>query len=212
MQRIPEDPPLSADLILAAYACGVFPMADADGVISWFSPDPRCIFELDRVHVPRTLRQTIGRGRFELRIDTAFAAVIDGCADRDEETWISSEIREVYCELHRRGCAHSVEAWQDGVLAGGLYGVALGGVFFGESMFHRVRDASKVALVALLERLRLRGFHFCDTQWQTPHLARFGTVEIPRRVYLRRLSDALQADCRFAEGPAPECRNDQPGD
>lgn len=201
MKQPPQDPRLSADLILSAYAAGVFPMADSDGDISWFSPDPRCIFELDRVHVPRTLRQIVRQGRFELRIDADFDAVIDGCADRDDETWISDEIREVYCELHRRGFAHSVEAWQRGVLAGGLYGVAMGGAFFGESMFHRVRDASKVALVGLLDRLRERGFHFCDTQWQTPHLARFGAFEISRRAYLRRLADALEARCRFLDDP-----------
>ena len=145
------------------------------------------------------VRQIIRRGVFEIRIDTAFDQVIAACADRPEGTWISDQIRAVYCTLHRQGHAHSVECWQAGELAGGLYGVALGGAFFGESMFTRVTNASKVALVALVERLKARGFTLLDTQWSTPHLARFGAVEIPRPRYLRSLRAAVALPCRFTD-------------
>lgn len=192
-------PALTPELVLTAYRMGIFPMADADGDIAWFSPDPRCIFPLDAFHVPRSLRQTIRRGTFETRINTAFDAVLAACADRREGTWIDSQIADVYGTLHRQGWAHSVESWHAGELAGGLYGVAIGGAFFGESMFTRVTDASKVALVALVERLRARGLTLLDTQWQTPHLARFGAVYIRRREYLRRLKAAVTLDVRFAD-------------
>lgn len=194
------DSPLPPELVLHAYSIGAFPMADPDGDIAWFSPDPRCIFPLDKFHVPRTVRQLIQRRVFEVRIDTAFAEVIAACADREEGTWISESIMATYTELHRQGFAHSVECWQADNLAGGLYGVALGGAFFGESMFTRVTGASKVALAALVERLKVRGFTLLDTQWTTPHLARFGAIEIPRREYLRRLRAALLLPCRFADG------------
>ncbi|MBP7746753.1 MAG: leucyl/phenylalanyl-tRNA--protein transferase [Phycisphaerae bacterium] len=194
------DSPLPPELVLHAYSIGAFPMADPDGEIAWFSPDPRCIFPLDKFHVPRTVRQLIQRRVFEVRIDTAFAEVIAACADRAEGTWISESIMATYTELHRQGFAHSVECWQADNLAGGLYGVALGGAFFGESMFTRVTGASKVALAALVERLKARGFTLLDTQWTTPHLARFGAIEIPRREYLRRLRAALLLPCRFADG------------
>lgn len=190
---------LTPELVLEAYRIGAFPMADEDGEIAWFSPDPRCIFPLDRFHVTRSLRQTIRRRVFEVRINTAFDEVIATCANRDEGTWISDELMAVYRVLHRRGYAHSVESWRAGELAGGLYGVAIGGAFFGESMFTRVNDASKVALVALVERLRRRGFVLLDTQWNTPHLARFGAREIGRAAYLRRLRLALALPCRFAD-------------
>ncbi len=193
------DPPLTPETVLQAYRVGVFPMADPDGDIGWYSPDPRCIFPLDRFHVPRTVRQAVHRGLFETRVNAAFDMVIASCADRPEGTWISDEIVSVYRALHRQGFAHSVEAWQGGQLAGGLYGVTLGGAFFGESMFTRVSNASKVALVALVKRLRARRFALLDTQWTTPHLARFGAVEIPRREYLRRLRAALLLPCRFAD-------------
>ena len=193
------DQRLTPELVLRAYRAGVFPMADPDGEIGWYSPDPRCIFPLDRFHVPRTVRQAVQREVFEIRINTAFDALIAACADRPEGTWISDKIMAVYRTLHRRGYAHSVESWQGAELAGGLYGVALGGGFFGESMFTRVSNASKVALAALAERLRARGFVLLDTQWSTPHLARFGAVEIPRREYLRRLRAALALSCRFAD-------------
>ncbi len=172
-------------------------MADESGQIAWFRPDPRCIFSLDRFHVPRSVRQAVRRGKFELRVDSAFDEVIASCADREDGTWISKEILTVYRTLHRSGHAHSVESWHAGKLAGGLYGVALGGAFFGESMFTRVSDASKVALVALVERLRARGFVLLDTQWITPHLARFGALEIRLVEYLRRLQSALALPARF---------------
>ena len=190
---------LTPELVLHAYRVGVFPMADEDGEIGWFSPDPRCIFPLDGFHVPRSLRQAIRRGVFETRVDTAFHDVIAACADRPEGTWISDEIINVYETLHRQGHAHSVESWQAGKLAGGLYGVAIGGAFFGESMFTRVTDASKVALAALIQRLRSRGFVLLDTQWNTPHLARFGAREIRRAEYLRRLEAALALPISFGD-------------
>lgn len=185
------------NLLVSAYASGWFPMAVEEGEIRWFSPDPRGILPLDGVHVPARLARVIRRGTFRIEINTAFEAVMRGCAEADrgdEEggTWIDAEILESYIELHKLGIAHSVEAWRGDELAGGLYGVALGGAFFGESMFHRVTDASKVALVALVERLRTRGFELLDIQWLTPHLARFGAIEIPRREYLRRLDAALK--------------------
>jgi leucyl/phenylalanyl-tRNA--protein transferase len=189
-------------LLVAAYRQGVFPMAVEDGTIAWFSPDPRGVIPLDTFHVPSRLARVVRRGTFTIRIDHDFERVIRACADRGEvpSTWISEEIVASYVELARLGLAHSVEAWQDGELAGGLYGVHIGGAFFGESMFHRVTDASKVALVALVERLRARGFTLLDTQWITPHLQRFGAVEIPRRQYLRRLADAIARPCRFVDG------------
>lgn len=193
---------LTPELVLQAYSLGAFPMGDPDGEIAWYSPDPRCIFPLDAFRPPRSLRQVIRRGKFETRIDTAYDEVVARCADRDEGTWISAEIAEVYGQLHRMGFAHSVECWYEGALAGGLYGVAIGGAFFGESMFTRVTDASKVALAALVERLRARGFVLLDAQWKTPHLARLGAIEIPRREYLRRLHDALLIRTSFLD-PAP---------
>ncbi len=196
-----NEPPFTPELVLACYRAGIFPMGDGRGGICWFSPDPRTIFDLDRFHVPRTVRQMIQRQVFHVRIDTAFDEVIAACADRPGGTWISAEIRAVYSELRRRGHAHSVEAWLSGRLAGGLYGVAIGGAFFGESMFFRVSGASKVALVALVERLRGRGYVLLDTQWTTPHLARFGALEIRRREYLRRLERALELPCRFVDEP-----------
>jgi len=189
---------LTPEIVLHGYRLGIFPMADEFGEISWYSPDPRCIFEYDRFRVPRSLRQVIRRGTFETRANTAFDQVIGACADRSEGTWISPGFAAVYIELHHIGHAHCVESWQDGKLVGGLYGVAIGGVFFGESMFHRVTDASKVALVALIERLKERGFALIDVQWSTPHLQRFGAVEIPRSEYLDRLERALKLPCRFA--------------
>ncbi len=190
-------PTLPPAQVLAGYAMGIFPMGLPDGRVEWFFPDPRCIFEFDRFHVPRSVRQLVRRGVFEIRRNTAFAEVIAACGDRPEGTWITPVIRETYVHLHRLGFAHSVEAWQDGRLAGGLYGVALGAAFFGESMFHRVSNASKVALVALMDHLRNRGFVLVDTQWSTPHLARFGAVEIPASQYVARLQAALRIPCRF---------------
>lgn len=194
------DPNLTPELVLHAYRSGVFPMADEEGEIYWFSPDPRCILPLETFHVARSLRQVLRRGVFEVRVDTAFDEVMAACADRAEGTWISNEIIAVYQQLHRQGHAHSVESWQEGRLVGGLYGVALGGAFFGESMFARVSNASKVALAHLVERLKHRGFVLLDAQWSTPHLRTFGAVEIPRREYLRRLRAALTLSCEFGAG------------
>jgi leucyl/phenylalanyl-tRNA--protein transferase len=187
------------DALLSAYASGWFPMAIAPGEIRWFSPDPRGIIPLETFHVPNRLARVIRSRRFEIRVDTSFAAVITACAERTDAdgNWIDREIIESYCALHARGFAHSIEAWRDGELAGGLYGVSLRGAFFGESMFHRVADASKAALVALVERLRGRGFMLLDTQWTTDHLVQFGAVDIPRRRYLRLLGEALSADVEF---------------
>ena len=189
---------ISADLLLHAYCNAVFPMAMENGEIAWFSPDPRAILPLDAFHLPHGLKRALKKGRFEIRVNTAFEAVMRRCAQR-KDTWINAEILESYLNLHRRGHAHSVEAWLDGTLAGGLYGVAIGGAFFGESMFHEVTDASKVALHALVIRLRERGFSLLDTQWLTSHLATFGALEIPRSEYRRFLEECLEAPCRFAD-------------
>ncbi len=191
--------PLDPDLLLRAYALGWFPMGTGRrGRIEWFSPDPRGILPLDGFHMPSRLARVVRQSRFEVRIDTAFEVVMRACASR-EETWITDDIVGSYVALHRLGFGHSVETWQDGTLVGGLYGVAIGGAFFGESMFHTATDASKVALAALVERLRARGFALLDTQWVTPHLAQFGGVEIRRAAYLDRLAAALVLPCRFDE-------------
>jgi leucyl/phenylalanyl-tRNA--protein transferase len=172
-------------------------MADPKtGEISWYSPDPRAIFPLNEFKVPRSLRLTIRKGTFEVRINVGFEDVMRGCAQRDE-TWISEEIIRSYVHLHELGYAHSVEAWKNGRLVGGLYGVAIGGAFFGESMFSVERDASKVALVFLVEHMNERGFRLLDTQYITPHLARFGAKEIPRDVYLKELQAAIAEECGF---------------
>ena len=193
---------LPVDLLVSAYASGWFPMAVGEGDIRWFSPDPRGVIPLDTFHVSRRLARVVRRGDFEIAVDRRFEDVIRACAlaERDAEdagTWIDDEILQSYCALHEAGFAHSVEVWQNGRLAGGLYGVALGGAFFGESMFHHVTDASKVALVILVERLRTRGFTLLDTQWTTEHLEQFGAIEIPRARYLRLLSEARQLDRAF---------------
>jgi len=197
---------LDTPLLLAAYRRGIFPMAvNARGDIGWFSPDPRGIIPLDaRFHVPHGLRRALKRQKFEITFDQDFAAVIRACATRHGPTWISPQILRSYCRLHEEGHAHSVETRLEGRLAGGLYGVHIGGAFFGESMFHDVTDASKVALVALVERLRARGFLLLDTQWQTPHLTQFGTLEVPRTEYLRLLTVALAHDCRFTDPASPD--------
>ena len=173
-------------------------MALEDGEIGWFSPDPRGIIPLEEgwFHVPHGLQRTLRKHRFIVCIDRDFEGVIRGCAQRDE-TWISEEIIRSYRDLHLLGYAHSVECWLDGLLVGGLYGVALRGVFFGESMFHTVTDASKVALVALVERLYARGYSLLDIQWTTPHLKSFGAMDIPRNDYLQRLGASLQTAREF---------------
>lgn len=193
---------IPSHLLLAAYSRGWFPMGDEQHEISWYSPDPRGIIPLDEFHVPARLRRVVRRGTFRVEVNTAFEQVIRACAEAERDpgqggTWITSEIIESYCALHELGFAHSVETWSAGRLAGGLYGVALGGAFFGESMFHRVTDASKVALVALVERLRSRGFTLLDTQWVTEHLQQFGAREIPRREYMQRLEESLRLEVSF---------------
>lgn len=187
---------ISPELLLTAYRQGIFPMADPDGTLSWYSPDPRGVIPLEEFHLPHGLKRTLAKERFEVRVNTAFSAVLDGCANR-KETWIDERIKRSYLELHRLGFAHSVETWQGDALGGGLYGVALGGAFFGESMFHTVTDASKVALHALVQRLRQQGFGLLDLQWVTPHLAGFGAREIPRAEYLRQLELQLGRRCAF---------------
>jgi leucyl/phenylalanyl-tRNA--protein transferase len=189
-------PRLTPEILLRAYAEGLFPMAErrGDPTLYWVSPDKRGIIPLDGFHVPRRLARTLRSGAFTITSDRAFRIVMEACAAPGpgrEESWINSEILRLYTALHISGHAHSVECWQGDRLVGGLYGVRLGAAFFGESMFSRVRDASKVALVALVEGLHRGGFTLLDTQFITAHLARFGAVEIPRQQYLRRLHDAL---------------------
>ena len=189
---------LTPELVLAAYCQGLFPMARSRrGPIEWFRPDPRAIFDPQRVHLSRRLLRTVRSGRFELRINADFAAVIAACAAR-EETWISPDVEHVYGALHARGFAHSVEAYQGGALVGGLYGVAIGGAFMGESMFHRATDASKVCFAHLVARLRERGFVVLDTQFLTEHLASLGAYYVSAAEYDELLAHALQLDCRFA--------------
>ena len=200
---------LSPDLLLRAYAAGLFPMAESaeDPDLFWIDPDPRGVLPLDRFHLPRRLKRTLRAGHYEVRIDTAFDAVMRGCAEPTEmrpKTWINDEILRLYGALYGRGYAHSVEAWREGELVGGLYGVALRGVFFGESMFSRSSDASKVALVHLVARLVKGGFRLLDTQFVTDHLRRFGAVEIPRSDYHRQLERALAVEAYFEEGLADD--------
>jgi len=172
-------------------------MGMEDGEIGWFSPDPRAIIPIDDAfHVPHGLKRALSRGDFDLRVNHSFEAVIRACGGRNE-TWITEEIIASYLELHHRGFAHSIEAWRNGRLAGGLYGVSVGGAFFGESMFHWETDASKVALHGLVQRMRDRGFTLLDTQWITPHLRQFGALEISRRKYLRLLAEATRLPCTF---------------
>jgi leucyl/phenylalanyl-tRNA--protein transferase len=184
------------ELLEDAYRQGIFPMADEDRRIRWYSPDPRTIIDPDRFHISRRLARTIRQRKFEIAVNRDFKGVMRGCADR-EETWISHEIVAAYSALHRLGKAHSIEAYYEGKLAGGIYGVSLGGAFMGESMFTIVRDASKVCLAFLVGRLKERGFILFDVQFTTPHLKKFGAVEISRREYLRRLEKALALPCRF---------------
>ncbi len=188
---------IDSELLLQAYRLGVFPMAMPDDEIGWFSPDPRTILPLEHFHVPHGLRRERRKQQLEIRIDTSFESVMRACAERPD-TWINEEIVESYVRLHEIGCAHSLETWSANELVGGLYGVAIGGAFFGESMFHRATGASKVALWALVERLRARNFTLLDTQWLTPHLAQFGARQIPRALYLHLLSGAIDLPRTFA--------------
>ncbi len=199
---------LTPELLLRAYATGIFPMAEsrhADAVF-WVDPEIRGILPLDTFHVPRSLRKTVCRNVFDVRCDTACEQVIHSCSARARgrrETWINDEIIEAYTELHRRGFVHSVETWKDGRLVGGLYGVTLGGAFFGESMFSAVTDASKVALVHLVARLKRGRFVLLDSQFVTDHLRQFGVVEIPAREYLVRLEEALKIRAVFYSALEP---------
>lgn len=187
------------DLLLKAYASGLFPMAESadDPEVFWVQPESRGIIPLDAFHVPKSLAKVVRQGRFDIRRDADFDGVITGCAEANDirpSTWINATIRQAYGELFRMGHCHTVEAWRDGGLAGGLYGVSLGRAFFGESMFSRERDASKVCLVHLVEHLRAQGFVLLDTQFTTEHLKRFGAVDVPRGRYGRLLADALAGE------------------
>ena len=184
-------------VLVAAYRSGAFPMAlDSRGEIGWFSPDPRGIIPLDGLHIPHGLKRSLRKNLYEIRYSTAFSEVMDGCGDRTT-TWISPEIKRSYVKLHELGYAHSVECWDEDGLVGGLYGVSIGGAFFGESMFSRKTDASKIALVHLVYRLNDRGFLLLDTQWSTRHLATLGCIDIPRFEYLERLKLALSVKTKF---------------
>ena len=197
---------LTPELLLRAYAAGIFPMAESaeDPELFWVDPVRRGILPLDAFHVPRRLKRSIRGTRLEITCDEDFAGVMRGCAEPTPDrpqTWINHQILGVYTALHQRGFAHSVEARLDGALVGGLYGVAIGGAFFGESMFSRVADASKIALAHLVARLRQGGFRLLDTQFVTEHLQRFGAVEISRARYRRLLAEALAAEAYFPAGP-----------
>src|SRR3954465_3592794 len=188
---------LTPEILLQAYAAGIFPRAESadDPELFWVDPKRRGVLPLDGLHLPRRLRRVLRRGVFSVRVDTAFEAVMRGCAEASETrptTWINEEIVRLYKALFADGAAHSVECWHEGELVGGLYGVSLGAAFFGESMFSRVSDASKVALVHLVARLRFGGYRLLDTQFLTPHLAQFGAIEISRAHYHRLLGDALR--------------------
>jgi len=193
---------LTPHLVLRAYAMGVFPMAeshDAD-TLFWVDPDMRGVLPLDRFHVPRRLKRTVRQGRFEVRCDSDFEMVIDGCAEARpdrKDTWINGEVRSLFRTLYGMGVVHTVECWRNGALVGGLYGLQLGGAFFGESMFSRERDASKIALVHLAARMVHGGFVLLDTQFITEHLARFGAIEIPRDDYRAMLDLALDVRAEF---------------
>ena len=183
---------LTPELLLAAYAEGYFPMAPSRHVkdINWYSPDPRAIIPLDGFHVPRSLAKLVKKAPFTVTTDKDFRRVINACAER-KATWINDEITELYCQLHRMGFAHSIECWQGDELAGGLYGVTLGSAFFGESMFTRIENASRIALVHLVAMLNAKGYQLLDTQFVNDHLLQFGVVEIGRDEYLERLDEAV---------------------
>ncbi len=196
---VPSDaPPFAADLVLRAYTMGFFPMAhpeEADAIY-WYAPDPRAILPLEDFRISKNLARLVRRAPFKVTVDEDFEAVMRACADRPS-TWISEDILRVYMALHEAGFAHSVECWTEDRLGGGLYGVAIGGAFFGESMFHRVTNASKVALVHLVRRLQAGGFTLLDIQFITDHLRQFGAIEIKRAVYEQRLAEALRQQATF---------------
>jgi len=193
---------ITPTVVLKAYACGIFPMAEAadDPGLFWVEPDKRGVLPLNGFHVPRSLKKIIRQGKFQVTFNQDFPSVIDACAKSTQtrkKTWINRRIHELYCELHEMGHAHSVECWYGEQLAGGLYGVSLGRAFFGESMFTRERDASKVALVYLVAALKKGGYELLDTQFTTEHLERFGAVEVPRKEYQKQLDYALQSIAQF---------------
>lgn len=197
---------LTPALLLRAYAAGIFPMAESaeEPELFWIDPERRGILPIEGFHLPRRLRRTLRSGRFAVACDTDFPAVIRGCAEATTarpKTWINDEIVRLYSALHRQGFAHSVEVWSEASVVGGLYGVALGGAFFGESMFSRATDASKIALAHLVARLKIGGFRLLDTQFLTEHLAHFGAIEIPRAAYHRRLNRALAVQAYFPTSP-----------
>jgi leucyl/phenylalanyl-tRNA--protein transferase len=198
---------LTPEILLRAYRAGIFPMAESadDPELFWVDPERRGVMPLDAFHVPRRLARVLRKSRFEIRVDGDFAATMAGCAeatDKRPNTWINDEIVRLYTALNARGAAHSVEAWQNDRLVGGLYGVSIGGAFFGESMFSRVTDASKVALVHLVALLRQGGYRLLDMQFLTPHLAQFGAIEVPRAQYHRLLAEALRYRAVFPRGLA----------
>ncbi len=200
---------ITPQLLLRAYASGIFPMAETreSAEIFWVDPEARGVFPLDGFRISRSLRKRILKGGYEITVNEDFEGVVEGCADR-EETWINAGIFELYRQLHRAGFAHSLEVREAGALVGGVYGVTLGGAFFGESMFSRRRDASKIALAYLMDRLRLGGFQLFDTQFLTDHLASLGAIEISRDAYHRQLSEALKLEADFrAPGPVPEAHS-----
>jgi leucyl/phenylalanyl-tRNA--protein transferase len=191
---------LTQEMILNGYCQGIFPMAEPDGTLYWYDPNPRAILPLDALHIPRSLGSRLRRKDYEVRFDSAFDQVIRRCAEPGpgrEETWISDDIIESFSLLHESGFAHSVETWMDGELVGGLYGVSVAGLFAGESMFSGRTDASKIALIALVDRLRERGFGVLDVQFSTDHLTRFGVTEISRSAYKSLLKKALEIDTDF---------------
>jgi leucyl/phenylalanyl-tRNA--protein transferase len=193
---------ITPQILLKAYGAGIFPMAESadDNALYWIEPEERGIFPLDGFHIPRSLRKVLRRRQFDIRVDTAFADVIGACAAKTVDrktTWINSRIRALYGQLHKMGCCHTVECWQAGQLVGGLYGVRIGAAFFGESMFSRVTDASKVALVHLVARLNAGGFTLLDAQFMTPHLGRFGARPVGREDYRKMLDTAIERDADF---------------
>ena len=197
---------ITPEVLLKAYACGIFPMAENadDPSIYWIEPEQRGIIPLDHFHLPKRLARTVRSDQFEVRIDRDFEAVMDGCAEPNvgrARTWINDRIRNLYSRLHESGHCHSVEVYEGGALVGGLYGVRLGRAFFGESMFHRSRDASKVALVHLVARLRAGGFRLLDTQFVTDHLRLFGAIEVSRRHYHKLLETSLRGEADFGALP-----------
>ena len=196
-----EDPlPLTAEALVYAYASGVFPMAEETGEILWYSPDPRAIIPIDSYKPAKSLKPITNQKRFEIRVNTSFEQVMRNCAlprATEDETWISEELVQAYTSLHKMGLAHSVEAWQDGILVGGLYGVSLGGAFFGESMFSLVSNSSKIAFHYLVQILREQNYSLLDSQFMNDNVLRYGAIEIPREEYKKRLTNALKSTCDF---------------